>query len=86
MANVIIDGVAGDTGTHTATGETEVIASGVFHNNRVQVWVNQSTLALAPVHTFEAPGAVKLATAATTVITLTVVGLDADSAIDVSAT
>lgn len=86
MAVIITDGVAGDEATHTASGETEVIASGSFKNNKVQIMVNQTGAAPAPAFTFGSPAAIKLATAVGTTITAVIVGVDADSAIDVSTT
>jgi hypothetical protein len=85
MAVVINNGVANATGTFTAVGETEVIASGVFGANRVLVEVRGSaTTEYAPVYTFNVVGGVKLGTAAGSTVRVTVVGPDAASAIDVT--
>ena len=83
MADVIIDGTSGATGTHTAAGVTEVIASGGFGGNTVQILVNAGAANPAPAHSFFGPGAISLQTASGTVITATVVGKNT-STVDVT--
>jgi hypothetical protein len=84
MADIITDGTAGATGTHVATGTTEVIASGGFGGNTVQILVNADAGDPAPAHTFMGPGAISLQTAVGTTITATVIGKNT-STVDVTA-
>jgi hypothetical protein len=84
MALIVSNGKVGDSGTHVALGVTEIIASGAFGKNRIVISVDADLGDEAPVHTFAAPGAISLQTAADTSITATIVGSDAGSLIDVT--
>ncbi len=81
---VITNGSEGATGSYTAAGVTEVIASGQFGGGTVEVLVAAEGQAKAPAYTFMAPGAVSLQSAPGTVITATVVG-GPNAVIDVTA-
>ena len=74
MAAIITNGTTGATGTHTATGVTQVIASGAFKAGSVQVELKADSLDYAPVYTFSSPGAISLQTASGSTVQVTVVG------------
>lgn len=79
MAALITAGDAGATGTHAATGTTEVIASGTFAGNSVQLTAYSDAQPEAPIHTFSGPGAVLIQSKAGTSIVATVVGVNTSS-------
>lgn len=74
MSAIISNGSEGDTGSHVATGVTEVIASGQFGGGTVEVLVSADGQAYAPAYTFMSPGAVSLQSAAGTTVQATVIG------------
>lgn len=84
MALIFSSGTSGTTGSHTATGPTQVIVGGTFGQNKLEVLVTADVAAEAPVANFSAPGAITLQTAAGTTIDFNVVGSDT-SEINVSA-
>ena len=83
MALIINQGTAGATGSHSATGPTEIITSGAFGANSVQISVISDGAEEAPVCTFGGPGAVLVQAAAGTTINARVTGTNA-SLIDVA--
>ena len=84
MATVLQNAGTGDTGSHTAAGVTEMLASGVFNGAKISVTARTGTLDPAPAYTFPAAGAVSLAAAAGTILDVEVIGGDNPS-IDLSA-
>lgn len=82
MALVITAGTPA-TATATAGGVSEVIASGDFGGNIVQILVNQSGADPAPAYTFKSPGAISLQTVSGTEITAQIIGGNTNT-IDVS--
>ena len=74
MAAIINNGGDGATGTHAATGITEIIASGSFGTASVEILLSHDGQAAAPVWNFSAPGAISLQCAGGATITAKVRG------------
>ena len=79
MTAIITAGTAGATGTHVATGTTEVIASGSFAGNSVQITVVSDAQPEAPAHCFSGPGAVLIQSKSGTSVIATVTGVNTSS-------
>jgi hypothetical protein len=75
MALIIDNGTTGAGANHTATGVTEVIASGSFGSASVQITAfGAGQSPAAPVYTFSGPGAISVQAAPNTTLRAEIVG------------
>ncbi len=86
MAALITAGGTGGTNTLAAAGSVKLIASGDFTGDAsVDVTIESDSLRAARIHTFRNDGALSIDAVSGQTLTVTIIGGDTDTSIDVTA-